>query len=167
MSIRDICESIINDYFDNAAEKFIDLAYVSENEDTDRILSDPTRLRQLIHCYVENAIKFNKARGGYILVTSQMTFLKDGEGGGPPKYRLTISCKDTGPGIENTSSLFVPFSQADSSMRRLYGGTGLGLAISKRLVELLHGDAWCNSIVGQGSIFSFTIVCVKHAAADG
>jgi signal transduction histidine kinase len=167
MSIRDICESIINDYFDNAAEKFIDLAYISENENADRILSDPIRLRQLVRCYVENAIKFNKGRAGYILVTSQMTFLKDGDGDGPPKYRLTISCTDTGPGITDTSSLFVPFSQVDSSMRRLYGGTGLGLAISKRLVELLNGEAWCNSIVGQGSTFFFTIVCVECVGADG
>lgn len=158
LSVRDICESVINDHFDLADTKAIDLAYISENEETDWIISDPVRLRQLIRCYVENAIKFNQDRGGFILVTSHMTFLKDGTGNSLPRYRLSISCADTGPGISDVNTLFVPFSQADSSIRRRYGGTGLGLAICKRLVELLNGDAWCQSIVGQGSTFYFNMV---------
>lgn len=158
LSIRDICESVINEQFDKAEEKFIDLAYLSENEETDRVIADPLRLRQLIRCYIENAIKFNENRGGYILLTSLMTFLRDEDEESGPKYRLTISCADTGPGISNASTLFQPFSQGDTSMRRLYGGTGLGLAISKRLVELLNGDAWCRSVLGQGSTFYFNMV---------
>lgn len=157
LSIRDVCESVINEHFDNADEKGIDLAYVSESDETDRIISDPLRLRQLIRCYVENAIKFNDGRGGHILLTSLMTYLQDDDSG-QAKYRLSISCADTGPGIADVSALFVPFSQIDNSMRRRYGGTGLGLAITKRLVELLNGDAWCHSTVGQGSIFYFNMV---------
>src|SRR6202022_1941092 len=114
--IRDICESVVNEHFDKAAEKSIELAYISENEETDRVFSDPVRLRQLIRCYVENAIKFNGNRGGHILVTSHMTFLNNGNDKNPPTYRLSISCNDTGPGISDVSTLFVPFSQADSSM---------------------------------------------------
>jgi signal transduction histidine kinase len=157
-SVRDVCESVIDDYFDTAAEKSIDLAYISENEETDRVISCPLRFRQLIRCYVENAIKFNNNRGGYVLLTSYMTFLQHGDEDNPSRYRLSISCEDTGPGISNVSRLFQPFSQADSSMQREYGGTGLGLAISKRVVELLNGDAWCDSVVGQGSTFYFTMV---------
>jgi signal transduction histidine kinase len=159
LSIRDVCESVINEHFDNADEKGIDLAYISESDETDRIISDPLRLRQLIRCYVENAIKFNDGRGGHILLTSLMTFLREDDDSGEAKYRLSISCADTGPGITDVSELFVPFSQIDNSMRRRYGGTGLGLAITKRLVELLNGDAWCHSTVGQGSIFYFNMVC--------
>jgi signal transduction histidine kinase len=107
---------------------------------------------------VENAIKFNNNRGGYVLLTSYMTFLQHGDKDVPSRYRLSISCADTGPGISDVSRLFLPFSQADSSMQREYGGTGLGLAITKRLVELLNGDAWCDSVVGQGSTFYFTMV---------
>lgn len=158
LSIRDMCESVINEHFDNADEKGIDLAYISESDETDRVISDPLRLRQLIRCYVENAIKFNESRGGYILLTSLMTYLRENDESGEAKYRLSISCADTGPGITDVSGLFVPFSQIDNSMRRRYGGTGLGLAITKRLVELLNGDAWCNSTVGQGSTFYFNMV---------
>ena len=166
LSVRDICESVIDDHFEHAETKSIDLAYISENEETDWIMSDPVRLRQLIRCYVENAIKFNQDRGGFIVVTSHMTFLKDREGPTPPKYRLSISCADTGPGISDVGSLFVPFSQVDSSMRRRHGGTGLGLAICKRLVELLNGDAWCNSVVGLGSTFYFNMVMIWDTDAN-
>jgi signal transduction histidine kinase len=161
LSIRDVCESVINEHFDDADEKGIDLAYISESDETDRVVSDPLRLRQLIRCYVENAIKFNDGRGGYILLTSLMTYLRDDDESGHAKYRLSISCADTGPGIADVSGLFVPFSQVDNSMRRRYGGTGLGLAICKRLVEQLDGDAWCHSTVGQGSTFYFNMVCLR------
>jgi len=158
ISIRDICESVIDEHFDKADDLSIDLAYISENDQTDRVVTDPVRLRQLIRGYVENAIKFNQNRGGHILLMSHMTLLKEGKSNSPPKYRLSISCADTGPGISDVSTLFVPFSQVDSSMSRRHGGTGLGLAICKRLVELLNGDAWCHSIVGQGSTFHFNMV---------
>jgi len=157
-SVRDICESVIDEHFDKADEKAIDLAYVSESEETDWIMVDALRLRQLVKCYVENAIKFNNDRGGYILLTSLMTFVGDGDDENPARYRLSISCTDTGPGIADVSGLFTPFSQVDNSMRRQFGGTGLGLAICKRLVELANGDAWCHSVVDEGSTFYFNIV---------
>lgn len=157
-SIRDVCEGIIDEHFDRANNQSIDLAYISENEDTDWIFTDRLRLRQLIRCYVDNAVKFNQNRGGYILLTSSMTVLNEGVENRQPKYGLSISCADTGPGISDVATLFVPFSQSDSSMRRLYGGTGLGLAICKKLVELLQGDAWCQSTMGRGSTFHFTMV---------
>src|SRR5277367_450052 len=157
-SVREICESVVNEHFDTAEAKAIDLAYVSENEETDWIVVDPVRLRQLIKCYVENAIKFNSDRGGYILVTSLMSFVGDADEEHPARYRLSVSCADTGPGIADVSGLFTPFSQVDNSIRRQYGGTGLGLAICKRLVELTNGDAWCHSVVDQGSTFYFSFV---------
>ncbi|MBT3354932.1 MAG: response regulator [Candidatus Scalindua sp.] len=67
--------------------------------------------------------------------------------------------KDTGIGIpkEKHGKIFEDFTQADGSMTRKYGGTGLGTTISKKLVELMGGKIWFESIPGEGSTFHFTI----------
>jgi signal transduction histidine kinase len=71
----------------------------------------------------------------------------------------TLSVRDTGPGIAegDRSKIFEEFQQADSSATKKKGGTGLGLSISKRIVEMHGGRIWVDSIVGQGSTFSFTV----------
>ena len=88
----------------------------------------------------------------------------------PPRssfVQLHFAVRDTGLGMseETQQRLFKSFSQGDPSVVRRFGGTGLGLAISKRLALAMHGEMWCESEVGKGSTFFFTIktACAPHS----
>ena len=107
---------------------------------------DGRRLAQVLINLVGNAIKFTDA--GEVAVKATAT---DGS--------FHLSVRDTGPGISaaDQAKLFQEFQQADNSITRKKGGTGLGLAISKRIIEMHGGRIWVESVVGQGSTFSFTL----------
>ena len=117
----------------------------------DTIVSDPTRLKQVLVNLVGNAIKFTN-RGGVRLITgftpNNATAITR-----PATPMLVFEVVDSGVGMsaEQVRKLFTAFSQADSSTTRRFGGTGLGLVISKRLVELLGGDILVSSQPGIGT----------------
>ncbi len=125
-----------------------------------QVMSDPTRVKQVLLNLVGNAIKFTE-RGG---VTVNVTC--DDSGGRP---RLQFDVVDTGIGMssEQVGALFRPFTQADSSMSRRFGGTGLGLAISKRIAAMLGGDVEVVSTrPGAGSVIRFSFVASEASVAD-
>ncbi len=114
------------------------------------LMTDPTRVRQVLMNLVSNAVKFT-LRGSvtlkvYLLETSNQS-------------QVVFEVIDTGIGIprDKLSRLFQPFSQADASTTRQFGGTGLGLTISKRLVELMGGFIEVQSLEGKGSVFRVTM----------
>jgi len=115
------------------------------------VVGDPSRLRQILTNLVENAVKFTE-RGQIVVKVRRETERDD----------CTIfhfSVRDTGIGIplEKQRLIFDAFSQADSSTTRKFGGTGLGLAISNRLIQLMGGRIWVESVVGHGATFHFTV----------
>jgi len=140
-----------------ASEKKLDLAYQMEDGTPEQLLGDVTRVRQVLVNLVGNAIKFTE-RGE---VVTQARILASPETGDKSsnKWHLHFSVRDTGIGIpaDRLARLFKPFTQADVSTARHYGGTGLGLAISKKLVELMGGKMWVESVPGKGSTFHFTL----------
>jgi PAS domain S-box-containing protein len=107
------------------------------------VVSDPTRLRQVLINIVGNAIKFTEK--GKV---EQVVSYKDGF--------LEFRVVDTGRGIsaEQALKLFQPFIQADAATNRKYGGTGLGLVLARKLCQALGGDFYLEkSEVGKGSTF--------------
>jgi len=115
------------------------------------VLTDRTRLHQLLNNLVSNAVKFTEK--GEIRVRA---WREDPSG---EETRFFISVSDTGIGIaeDKLDDVFLAFTQADSSTTRRFGGTGLGLAICKRISEMLGGGIKVTSKLGVGSDFTFHI----------
>jgi PAS domain S-box-containing protein len=117
----------------------------------DRILSEPTRLRQILMNLVGNAVKFT-TKGTVKVIAG--TEVQD------RRSRLIVDVVDTGPGLtpEQAKQLFIAFGQIDGTVTRKHGGTGLGLAISRRLAEILGGDVTLlYSELGKGSCFRLVL----------
>ncbi|MEO1563456.1 MAG: response regulator [Pseudomonadota bacterium] len=112
-----------------------------------RFICDAGRLRQVLLNLIGNAIKFTEE--GYVLVRVVGLQLDGG------KYDVRIAVEDTGIGIpkDKLTSIFEEFKQADQVSTRRHEGTGLGLAIAKRLVNLMGGQVWADSVQGEGSVF--------------
>jgi signal transduction histidine kinase len=152
-----------------ASEKKLDLCYLVDDSIPKILVSDVTRLRQILVNLIGNAVKFTQqgevvievapsARGKRALQPGQQQdtdFVRH-----PEEWLLHFSVRDTGIGIplDKQTRLFKSFQQVDASTTRHYGGTGLGLAISKRLAELLGGKIWVDSDAGKGATFHFTIL---------
>ena len=112
----------------------------------DVVSGDERRIRQVIFNLLSNAVKFTP-EGGEVDVRARQI---DGE--------MRVSVADSGPGIgaEDLERIFEEFQQTEAGARQREG-TGLGLALSKRFVEMHGGRIWCESEVGKGSTFEFTL----------
>jgi CheY-like chemotaxis protein/HPt (histidine-containing phosphotransfer) domain-containing protein len=141
-----------------AAEKKLDIAYQLEDGIPSEMLGDVTRLRQVLVNLLSNGIKFTSK--GEVIVQVKTLAAPSRNGSHPDSWQLHFSVRDTGIGIpvDGLARLFKSFSQADASTTRRFGGTGLGLAISKRLVELMGGKMWVESVPDKGSTFHFTLL---------
>ncbi len=137
----------------NASSNNTRLVYKSKNLESVVVISDITKLRQIIINLVSNAIKFTHK--GTVSISAK---LKESSTENVCENRLVIAVKDSGIGIEpdRLVHIFDKFTQSDSSITREYGGTGLGLAIAKQLAQLLGGDINVVSKVGEGSCFTLT-----------
>jgi len=151
VSPRECIEAVFDLNAARASEKRLDLLCWIEPDVPAFILSDRTRLQQILVNLVTNAVKFTET--GEVMI--RLRRHRDPKGGD----FLHFSVKDTGIGIpeEARDRLFQVFSQVDSSTTRRFGGTGLGLAISRRLAEIMEGKIWVESTPGKGSDFQFLI----------
>ncbi len=130
------------------------------------IVSDPTRLRQVLLNLMGNAIKFVREESGQVAMVSVkvVSCVRDGGGQG---VRLSVSDNGIGMSPQVVAKLFQPFTQADESTARKFGGTGLGLSITQRLVELMHGSIAVQSVLGAGSEFTVTLPLQQaHASRE-
>ncbi|RZW12768.1 MAG: response regulator [Rhodobacteraceae bacterium] len=115
-------------------------------------IGDAGRIRQVLTNLVGNAIKFTET--GHILI--RVVGLPDPDS---EDFRVHVTVEDTGIGIpaDMLQDIFREFQQVENESDRAHDGTGLGLAITKKLIELMGGEIWVDSVEGKGSGFGFAI----------
>lgn len=149
-NLNDILNALFNRIRKQAYEKGLEFS-ASVAEDLPRCLKgDPLRLRQILLHLIDNALKFTE-KGSIGIDVGLKNRIAD-------QITLCFSVRDTGIGIaqEKLSTLFNPFTQADSSLSRKFKGMGLGLAICKKMITLMSGDITVESEPGKGSTFVVT-----------
>jgi signal transduction histidine kinase/CheY-like chemotaxis protein len=164
LNIRDFLRDVyaINKPICN--EKSITLKLFIDEEVPHCVVTDATRLQQILNNLVGNAIKFTKT--GSIEIKVERIHEEAIPG------NLKFSVIDTGPGIQEDKIplLFERFSQIEDRESKKLTGTGLGLAISKLLSIALGGTIDVSSVWGEGSVFWFTIaapeVCNKEFESE-
>jgi len=147
--LEDVLENFSSMIGLKAEDKGLELLFSAPADLPTALIGDPLRLGQILINLGNNAAKFTE-HGEIVVGVAVLDQTDD-------VAELHFWVKDSGIGMtaEQCERLFQSFSQADSSTTRKYGGTGLGLAISKKLVELMSGRIWVDSVPGQGSTFHF------------
>jgi PAS domain S-box-containing protein len=150
-SLRHCIEFSLDMIASQANQKGLNLSYTISYGTPDTIIGDPDRLRQVLVNLLGNAVKFTDA--GEVSVSISSNVIE------ADKHQFLFEVRDTGIGInqDKMKDLFQPFTQVERVISRKRDGVGLGLAISKKLVELMGGTIWAESVPGQGSAFHFTI----------
>ena len=117
--------------------------------DCPKILADERKLSQVVLNLIDNAIKYTPEGGkGKVTIASQ----------NKGSY-IQINISDTGIGIpeKDLPRIFERFYRVNKAHSKELGGTGLGLSIVKHIIQAHQGEVFVNSVLGQGSTFSFTI----------
>ncbi|MBF0605961.1 MAG: ATP-binding protein [Candidatus Magnetobacterium sp. LHC-1] len=198
-SLSDTVNSTLKPLIRQAEKTGIKLTTTIATDIPDVLIGDHDMLKNVLTYIMENSIKFTQKGqvslaiipalydlSSHTPVVSSMhpvdvkdnargKRLHDADSDDDSKYgyvMLHVSVRDTGIGIaaDKLRFIFDSFTQVDGSMTRRYGGMGLGLAIAKRLVNMMNGEIWVDSVLGKGSLFQFTVwlkssdVCLPSVA---
>lgn len=144
-------QKISSPFMQQAEEKGVTFELVVDPLLMRPLLTDPTRLNQVLTNLLSNAIKFT-SKGNIKLELKGIEIKSD-------VHTVEFSVSDTGIGIseDKQAQVFEQFTQADVKTTRRYGGTGLGLTISQKLVRLMGGELKVESKYHRGSRFYFEI----------
>ncbi|GAB1483553.1 hypothetical protein MASR2M78_23690 [Treponema sp.] len=151
LRLRQLSSDIIELFRLRAQEKALFLDLTIKDRVPKALITDETKLRQIMVNLIGNAVKFTKDGGVSVVFDWNENV-------------LSFFIRDTGPGIPEASlpHIFDAFYQEPES-GLLYGGTGLGLSIVKRLVDEMGGTIEVLSEMGKGTAFTIHIPQVPEA----
>jgi len=139
-----------------AADAGIDLV-LAAGPDLPLAWIDGVRVAQVVRNLVANAIRFTPS-GGHIGVTVDLN----------REERLRVSVQDSGLGIppSEVEQIFDRLYQVGDDELATHGGLGLGLHLSRELVRLHGGELGVRSVLGQGSVFAFSVPAHTPLSAE-
>lgn len=158
-ALNPLLEECIDTLRPLASKKSIELRFQPASASA-QIFCDSEAIHQVMTNLLDNAIKYTPEHG---VITVSAHPVPDGSGG----TMMEIGVRDSGQGIpaDDLPRLFERFYRVDKARSRALGGTGLGLAIVKHLVRSMGGDVRVDSVVSEGSTFSFTVPVNELSAA--
>lgn len=159
-SIDTVIQRVITIVSFKIEEKGIGFSLTKDMNTPVYFIGDSKRIEQILLNLLSNAVKFTTQ--GEVSLAIRL-IAQEGE-----LYHLEFAVKDSGIGMseEQIAQLFIPFTQADSSINRRFGGTGLGLSIVKSFVELMKGEICVYSTQGKGSTFITKLPLLIDATKD-
>jgi signal transduction histidine kinase/CheY-like chemotaxis protein/ligand-binding sensor domain-containing protein len=134
----------------NMRDKPVEFIIENRVQNTNYLLGDALRIKQVLINLISNAFKFTE-EGTVKLSINQQSY--------PNFEEISFAVSDTGIGMteKQMEHLFEAFNQADSGISRKYGGTGLGLNISYKFIELMGGKLKVKSEFNKGSTLYFAV----------
>lgn len=153
VNLKEIIDESLEIIAPLAAAQQLQLNVIIDENQIYFVEADYTRLKQILINLLSNAVKYNRRKGKITLRCK----LKDN--------LMHISVTDTGVGIDNSQlhELFEPFNRLDAEGSGVEG-TGVGLALTRKLAKLMHTDITVESVVGEGSCFTFALPIVTTQA---
>lgn len=147
--LREYLNAVVRNFAPTIQAKGLELTLAVAPNLPKSMIGDPDRLRQILINLVGNAEKFTHK--GEIVVSVSLAHSE------PDAHTLHFEVRDTGMGIpaDKQVQIFDAFTLLDASFSRKGGGSGLGLTICRKLVRLMQGHMWVESLVGSGSTFHF------------
>ena len=156
--VGNITQLVCGAFAAEASKKNIELNKIV-NVEHKHIITDSTKMQEILSNLISNAIKYTSAGGKVTIDTRELPYDKEG-------YTLIqTKVSDTGIGMseEFLPSLFELFARERNTTISKIPGTGLGMAIVKNFVDLMDGSIEVESELGEGSTFTITI---PHKIAD-
>ena len=156
--IEDVWKSLFAVFDENAMKKNIALHYAM-NVEHEHVLTDVTKVKEILVNILSNAIKYTPAGGSVMVDVDELPCDESG-------YMIVkIRVSDTGIGMSQDyqKKIFEAFTREQNTTKSKIAGTGLGMSIVKKYVDLLGGTINVESELGKGSTFTVTL---KHRIAD-
>lgn len=152
-NLTQMVQDLLSFISSEATSKNIKVSTNLTNVSHHQVITDPSKLKQILLCLLNNAIKYTD-KNGEILLTVQ-----EGEQMPNHSIRYSFIVEDNGIGVSEDFQkvIFEPFERVKNTTHSGVLGAGLGLSIAKSLTKMMGGEITLDSKLGKGSTFTVSV----------